>query len=76
MTHEAALLLTRLKREQQRTSDRMHRDARRQTALKQASLMLGTGISAEGVLDWLTAQHIVLNVSYDTYGRTAGGGSA
>lgn len=60
MTTEATLLLTRLKAEQTRLSDQMHRAARRQTTLRRATLMLGTGISADAVADWLAGQHVVL----------------
>lgn len=79
MDLEASYLLQQIKEEQKRVSDRMHRDSRRQHTLRQASLMLGTGITADGVKDWLAAQHVMLTVTrkakeaYDQYGRSARG---
>lgn len=66
MDQDATALLTLLKDEQTRTSDRMHRDARRQHALKQASLMLGTGIHPDEVRTWLGQKYITLQVRIKT----------
>lgn len=76
MELEASWLLEQLKAEQARTSERMHRDARRVHTLKQATLMLGTGMSADSVRDWLAGQHLPLparkrTAAYDGYGRGA-----
>ena len=81
MDLEASYLLQQIKDEQRHVSDRMHRDARRQTLLKRASLMLGTGISAASVKDWMAGQHVALPITkkarlaYDTYSRSAPGAS-
>lgn len=60
MDIEAHWLLEQIKADQQATSERMHRDARRQHALKAASLQLGTGKSAAEVKAWIAQQHLVL----------------
>ena len=60
MDTNAQTLLDQIQTDQRRTSDRMHRDARRQHALKHASLMLGQGHRAEEVRLWLSQQALVL----------------
>ena len=60
MDLEASWLLDQIKADQQATSDRMHRDARRQHTLKAASLQLGTGKSAAEVKAFLDQQHLTL----------------
>ena len=76
MDADAQHLLAQIKREQQRTSERMHRDARRQHTLQQASLKLGVGHRAEDVLRDLGLMGIVLMAvkpaktgGYDVYAR-------
>lgn len=78
MDPQAQQLVDRIKAEIQRASDRQERDARRKHALRRATLMLGTGISADGVRDWLAAQGLVMPARisvakelYDKYGRQA-----
>ncbi len=76
MDQDAQALLDRIKADQKATSDRMHRDARRQHTLKSASLMFGTGKSAAEVETWLAQQHLTLVTRmtnavqrFDSYGR-------
>lgn len=49
MDIEASWLLEQVQADMKATSERQHRDARRQHALRAASLALGTGLSAEVV---------------------------
>lgn len=79
MTPDEQNLLDLIKADQRRTSDRMHRDARRQATLRTASLMLGTGYTAVQVSAWLIQQHLTLEGKvvelarkvgrFDRYGR-------
>ncbi len=74
MDIEASWLLDQVRADIRATSERQHRDARRQHTLKAASLKLNTGVSAEEVRDWLNRQGLMLRpvkkaVPYDQYGR-------
>ena len=54
MELEAAYLLQQIREDMKMTSERMHRDSRRQHALRAASLALGTGKRADEIRDNLT----------------------
>ena len=83
MELEAAYLLQQVQEDQQATSERMHRDKRRQDTLRRASLMLGQGHAASEVKAFLDQQHLTLKATkrevvelarkvagrFDTYGR-------
>ena len=76
MDIESSWLLDAVRADIRATSDRQHRDARRQHTLKQASLKLNTGVPADEVRDWLTRQGLMLRpvkkatMQYDQFGRT------
>ena len=60
MDIEASYLLQQIKEDMAATSERRHRDARRQHALRAASLALGTGLSAAVVKTRLAQAGLVL----------------
>ena len=60
MELESSWLLEQVKADMKATSERQHRDARRQHALRAASLALGTGLSAEVVKTRLAQAGLVL----------------
>jgi hypothetical protein len=60
MELESSWLLGQIKADMKATSERQHRDARRQHALRAASLALGTGLSAAVVKARLTDAGLIL----------------
>ncbi len=75
MDIEASYLLQQIKDDMRATSARMHKDARRQHALRSASLAIGTGLSAAVVKAKLTEGGLMLRpmkkapAVYDGYAR-------
>ncbi len=77
MDIEASYLLQQIKDDMTATSERQHRDARRQHALRAASLAIGTGLSAAFVKAKLTEGGLILRptkkapavMHYDGYSR-------
>ena len=62
MDLEASYLLQQIKEDMAATSERQHRDARRQHALRAASFALGTGLSAGVVKAKLAEGGLVLRL--------------
>ena len=60
MDVEAMVLLEQVQADMKATSERQHRDARRQHTLRAASVALGTGLSAEAVRARLSEGGLVL----------------